>query len=71
MSTRDRLYESLNRLDNFLGDREEEYDAARLMRLRSLLIRTLYWCDRRLSEMYFERRVGEERSKGRRGRRKK
>jgi hypothetical protein len=71
MSTRDRLYESLDRLDNFLGDREEEYDAARLMRLRSLLIRTLYWCDRRLSEMYFERREGEERSKGRRGRRKK
>jgi hypothetical protein len=71
MSVRDRLYESLNQLDNFLADREEEYDMIKLMRLRSLLIRSLYWCDRRIAEDYFERREKEEREerKRRRGRR--
>ena len=68
MSVRDRLYESLNQLDSFLADREEEYDTVKLMRLRSLLIRALYWCDRRISESYFESRDRGTKSKTKRGR---
>jgi hypothetical protein len=66
MSVRDRLYESLNRLDSFLEDIKEEYDMMKLMRLRSLLIRSLYWCDRRIAEEFIERREGEGKGKSRR-----
>jgi hypothetical protein len=66
MSVRDRLYESLNRLDSFLADIKEEYDITKLMRLRSLLIRSLYWCDRRIAEVFIERREGEGKGKSRR-----
>jgi hypothetical protein len=71
MSVRDRLGETLNQLDDFLADREAEYDAIKLMKLRSLLIRALYWCDRKIAEAYFERREDEAKSKSRRGRSKK
>jgi hypothetical protein len=71
MSVRDRLYESLNQLDSFLADREEEYDAVKLVRLRSLLIRALYWTDRRIAESYFERREREDKGKTKRGGRKR
>ena len=71
MSVRDRLYESLNQVSDFLSDRREEYNITDLMRLRSLLIRALYWTDRRIAEEYFERREREGKSKTKRGGRKR
>jgi len=59
--TRERFIRALKDIEE--GIKEElETDIRAQMRMRGLLIRALYWCDRYISEQYF-REKSQEKSK--------
>jgi len=53
MSIRDNLGRSLNDISIFLSGMGEEMDIKKLMRLRSLFIRGLYWTERMIADIHF------------------
>jgi hypothetical protein len=58
-TTEERLAYALNQLNDELVP-EILYDRKKVFRLRSILIRALYWLDRYMSEKYFEEKAQEK-----------
>jgi hypothetical protein len=58
-TTFERLSYAINQLMDAI-DETIETDRAKQMRVRSYLIKALYWLDRYMSERYFEEKANEE-----------
>jgi len=54
-TVKERLIRTLHDLEDHINDKVES-DRREQMRLRSLLIRALYWLDRWMTEQYFRER---------------